>query len=113
MSTLPQPYQTPEQYLTMERQAEGRSEYYAGEMFAMSGTSETHNVLTVNVSSELRTQLRGSPCRSYATDMRVKVSAAGLYTYPDVVAVCGERIFDDDQRDTLTNPTLIVEVLSP
>jgi Uma2 family endonuclease len=113
MTTLPLPYITPEQYLAIERRAEKKSEYYGCEMFAMSGASEPHNILTVNVSSELRTQLRGRPCRSYASDMRIKVSAAGLYTYPDVIAVCGERTFDDAQHDTLTNPTVIVEVLSP
>jgi Uma2 family endonuclease len=113
MSTLPQHYLSPEQYLTIERQAQCKSEYYAGEMFAMSGASEPHNVLTVNMSREISLQLRGRPCRSYASEMRFKVSAAGLYTYPDVVAVCGERHFDDDVRDTLINPTVIVEVLSP
>jgi Uma2 family endonuclease len=113
MSLLPEHYLSPEEYLAIERQAQCKSEYYAGEMFAMSGASEPHNVLTVNVSGELRSQLRGRPCRSYAADMRVKVSASGLYTYPDVVAVCGERHFDDDMRDTLVNPTMIVEVLSP
>lgn len=113
MSTLPQPYLSPEHYLAIERRAETKSEYFAGEMFAMSGASEPHNVVTVNVSGELRALLRGRPCRSYASDMRVKVSATGLYTYPDVVVVCGERLFDDEQRDTLTNPTVIIEVLSP
>ena len=113
MSTLSQPFLTPEQYLAIEREADHKSEYFAGEMFAMSGASEPHNVISVNATRELSLQLRGRPCRVYANDMRVKVDVTGLYTYPDVGAVCGERRFDDTHQDTLVNPTLIVEVLSP
>ena len=113
MSSLPEPWLSPEEYLALERAAETKSEYYDGQMFAMSGASEPHNVITVNLSREISTQLRGRPCRTYSNDMRVRVSETGLYTYPDVVVVCGERRFDDAQRDTLLNPTLLIEVLSP
>jgi Uma2 family endonuclease len=113
MASLPKPRFTPEQYLELERQADYKSEYYSGQIFAMAGASEEHNLINVNVSGELRQQLRGRPCRTYASDMRVRVSPTGLYTYPDVIAVCGERHFSDDHLDTLTNPTVIVEVLSP
>jgi Uma2 family endonuclease len=103
---------TPEEYLARERQAETKSEYFDGEIFAMSGASPAHVLIVTNVVSELRQQLRGRDCRVYSTDLRVKVSATGLYTYPDVVVVCGEPRFEDEQADTLVNPKVIVEVLS-
>lgn len=113
MSTLPQKRYTPEEYLTLERKAEYKSQYYDGKIFAMAGASRRHNLIAVNIASEMRARLRGRPCEVYGSDMRVKVSPTGLYTYPDVVVVCGEPRFEDDHEDTLLNPTLIVEVLSP
>ena len=83
------------------------------ELFALPWVKENHNLLLVNLIATFHSQVRSGPCRVYSNDMRVRVSATGLYTYPDVIAVCGERQFLDDQRDTLLNPTLIVEVLSP
>lgn len=103
---------TPEEYLEIERKATVRSEYIAGRMFAMSGASRRHNLITGNVAGELRNQLKGRPCEVYSSDMRVKVSSTGLYTYPDVVAVCSEPRLEDDHFDTLLNPAVIVEVLS-
>src|SRR5437588_8086065 len=105
-------YISPDEYLRLERQAEYKSEYLNGEIFAMSGASREHNLLTVNIARELSQQLRGRPCESYASDMRVKVRANGLYTYPDVIVVCGEPQFEDQEVDTLLNPTLLIEVLS-
>jgi Uma2 family endonuclease len=113
VSTQPKAYLTPEQYLDIERKAEFRSEYYAGEMFAMAGATDPHNLIAVTVVAELYQQLRKRPCFTYTHDMRIRVSAAGLYTYPDIIVVCGERQFLDDRQDNLLNPTLIVEVLSP
>jgi Uma2 family endonuclease len=113
MSLQVQHRYTPEEYLALERKADYRSEYSAGEIFAMSGASEPHNVITTNLVREISQQFKGRPCRVYASDMRVKVSATGLYTYPDVVALCGEPQFDDRQKDTLLNPTVLIEVLSP
>ena len=113
MATHPKTFLTPEQYLEIERKAEFKSEYYQGEMFLMSGAREAHNLIVMNASGELRQQLRARPCRNYMNDMRVRVNATGLYTYPDVTAVCGEPQFLDETRDTLLNPNLIVEVLSP
>ena len=112
MSTHPQKRPSPEEYLTLERKAAYKSEYFNGEIFAMGGASPRHVLIVTNIVSELRQQLKKSPCAVYATDLRVKVAPTGLYTYPDVVVVCGKALFDDDQKDTLTNPTLIVEVLS-
>ena len=113
MTTQPKTQVTPEQYLESERRAEYKSEYYAGETFAMAGAGEAHNRLVWNLIAQLDRQLRSLPCQGYPSDMRVRVSATGLFTYPDVVVVCGEPEFLDDRRDTLLNPTLIVEVLSP
>jgi Uma2 family endonuclease len=113
MSTSPKTYLTPEQYLEIERQAEFKSEYYQGEMFAMAGAVRVHNLLGGNVFAQLHTQLRGRQCEVYSNEMRVRVGAMGLYTYPDIVVVCGEPQFLDDHIDTLLNPTIIGEVLSP
>jgi Uma2 family endonuclease len=113
MSTLAKNFLTPEEYLKIERQAEYKSEYFAGEMFAMAGAAERHNLICWNIYGLLHPQLRQRLCRAYPSEMRVRVSATGLYTYPDVIALCGEPKFLDDHRDTLLNPSLIVEVLSP
>lgn len=112
MSTHPQKRFTPEEYLALERKSPLKSEYFNGEIFAMGGASEHHNLIVANVVRELSLQLKGRLCKTYPSDMRVKVSPTGLYTYPDVVVVCDKALFDDDQKDTLLNPTLIVEVLS-
>ena len=113
MATRPETFLTPEQYLEIERKAEFKSEYYGGEMFAMSGARQGHSLINWNLAGELRQQLRKRPCEAYQHDMRVRVNATGLYTYPDTVIVCGEPQFVDETRDTLLNPTVIVEVLSP
>jgi len=104
---------TPTEYLRRERGALQKSEYREGQVLAMAGASRAHNLIAGNIYAELRQQLRGGPCEVYVADMRVKVSRSGLYTYPDVVAACGEIRFEDDASDTLVNPTLIIEVLSP
>ena len=104
---------TTEEYLALERMAEAKSEYLHGEILAMAGASRAHNLITVNISGELRQQLRGRPCEAYSADMRVRVRETGLYTYPDVVVACGDIQFEDDQVDTLLNPVVVVEVLSP
>jgi Uma2 family endonuclease len=113
MATYPKTFLTPEQYLEIDRKAEFKSEYYLGEMFAMGGARWTHNRLVANLIATLHQQLRSRPCQTLPSDMRVQVEAAGMYTYPDVLVVCGEPKFLDEKRDTLLNPTLIVEVLSP
>ncbi len=113
MSTQPKTFLTPEQYLAIEREAPYKSEYFNGEMFAMAGAREGHNLIAGNVHAELRNNFRSRPCRAYMNDMRVRTTATGLYSYPDVTAVCGAPEFLDDTRDTLLNPNLIVEVLSP
>ncbi len=113
MLPRPKPYLTPEEYLTLERQAETKSEYWNGEMYAMAGASRTHSTIVTNVVGGLGGQLEKRPCEIYSNDMRVKVRPSGLYTYPDVVIVCEKAQFEDRHEDTLLNPTVIVEVLSP
>ncbi len=113
MSSRSKPRYTPEEYLATERRnAQQRSEYLAGEIFAMGGASERHNLIVTNIVRELSIQMKGQPCKVYSSDMRVKVASTDLYTYTDIVAPCGEAKFDDDQKDTLLNPILIIEVLS-
>ncbi len=106
-------YISPEEYLRLERQADHKSEYVNGEIFAMTGASLAHNLVAGNIFGELRQQLKGRQCHAYTNDMRVKITATGLYTYPDVVVVCGEPKFEDKYFDTLLNPTVLIEVLSP
>jgi Uma2 family endonuclease len=78
----------------------------------MTGASRRHNLISVNISAELRQQLKGRTCEAYASDMRVRIPSKRMYTYPDVVVVCEEPQFEDDYLDTLLNPTVIIEVLS-
>jgi Uma2 family endonuclease len=110
---LPKPFMTPEEYLQYERASDVRHEYEDGEIFAMSGASREHNLIANNVSSRLTLQLEDRPCEVYQSDMRVRIPATRSYTYPDVVVVCDPPQFEDTQLDTLLNPTVIVEVLSP
>ena len=113
MSTQPKTLLTEEQYLEIERAAETKSEFFQGEMFAMAGAGAAHNRLAWNLIVQLGPRLGSGPCQGFPSDMRVRVPSSGLYTYPDVVVVCGEPQFLDGRRDTLLNPNLIVEVLSP
>ena len=112
MSTVPTPYLSPQQYLAQERKAEFKSQYFRGETFPMAGASREHNLIVGNVIREIGNALKGRRCEVYPSDMRVKVSPTGLYTYPDATVICGEPEFEDDQLDTLVNPTVLVEVLS-
>lgn len=100
------------EYLDRERASETKHEYFEGEIFAMIGASEPHNLIVGNVVRELGNKLKKTPCRVYPSDMRLKIQKSGLYTYPDGMVVCEERELGDDRRDTLLNPDLIVEVLS-
>ncbi len=103
---------TPEEYLALERQAEQRSEYYAGEMFLLAGASRPHGRIASNIVIELGQQLADRDCDIYASDLRVLVERSGLYTYPDIVVTCGEERFADDQQDVLLNPLVLFEILS-
>ena len=113
MPTQPKTFLTPEQYLEIERKAEHKSEYYQGEMFAMAGATFAHNLVVGNTVRELGQQLLDSPCVVVSNDLRVRVASSDLYTYPDVVVVCGPPDLQDGHFDTLLNPAVLVEVLSP
>ena len=112
MSAIPKSKMTPQEYLEFERKSEEKHEYFNGEVFAMAGAKRRHNVVVWNFGGELRQKLKGKNCEAYPNDMRVFIPATGLYTYPDLVVVCGEPNFQDDVFDTLLNPILIIEVLS-
>lgn len=111
MSTVPIRRISPEEYLALERQAERKSEFYDGEIFAMAGASRKHNLIALNVAAELRQQLKDKPCEVYPSEIRTRVPN-GPYVYPDVVVVCSEPQFEDNGLDTLTNPLVVIEVLS-
>ena len=114
MSTLTaQTYLTPEEYLTWERKQPFKNEYHNGQIIAMSGASRSHNRITVDITIQLGNQLMNSECEVFANEMRVRTSPEISYFYPDVIVVCGEPRFEDDTFDTLLNPIVVVEVLSP
>jgi len=112
MSAIPKTKLTPAEYLEFERKSEIKHEYFKGEIFAMSGAKRNHNKITTNLSGLVWQHLKGKNCENYSNDMRVFVPETGLYTYPDLVVVCGEPQFQDDVFDTLLNPVLLIEVLS-
>jgi len=101
-----------EEYLAFERESEIKHEYIDGEVYAMAGASENHNLILVNLITSLRPQLRSGNCRLYPSDMRLKVTDS-IHTYPDLQIVCGASELTDEARDTLLNPTVIFEILSP
>ena len=111
-------YLTPKEYITLERKAipdadTVRSEYINGEIINMPGASFAHNLVTANISARLHASLRGSGCAVFANDMRISIPTAKSYFYPDVGVVCEEPRFEDGVFDTLLNPIVVVEVLSP
>ena len=112
MTAQPQREISPEEYLELEREADYKSEYYQGEVFAMAGAGRNHNRITENLSISIGSFLRGKSCRTYSSDLKIYIPDNGLYTYPDLLVVCGKEQFVDDKTDTLLNPRIIVEVLS-
>jgi Uma2 family endonuclease len=113
MSTQPKPYITPEQYLEIERAAEYKSEYFDGEMVAMSGGTLNHATVIQNLNLLLGNQLRGRSCRLVSSDLRLRTNPRGPYFYPDIVVFCGKPQLADPRRDTITDATVVIEVLSP
>lgn len=115
----PQLLCTPEEYLAYERDAFERHEWIDGTIYAMAGESPEHSLISANSISILNTQLRGKPCAVYSPNMKVysrlssDVGLKGLFSYPDCTVVCGEAQFHDEHRDILTNPRVVIEVLSP
>ena len=112
MSTVPKRLLTPAEYLAHERAADFKSEFFAGEIFAMAGASRRHSLICSNLVSLLRPKLRPFGCEVHGSDMRIKVSPTGLYTYADASVACGQIQFEDGHEDVLLNPSVIFEVLS-
>jgi Uma2 family endonuclease len=115
MTALPnKKYLSPAEYLEFERAALEKHEYFDGEIFDMSGASLKHVTISSNINASLHFQLKKRPCKSYQSDLRVHIPATGLFTYPDIIVVCGKpQLLDDAYLDTLLNPLVIVEILSP
>lgn len=113
MSAVPKPRKLTEaEYLARDRAATVKSEFLDGVMYAVAGASYAHNVVTDDLARHLGNQLASGPCRTLSHDMRVKVRATGLNTYPDVIVLCGPPEFDGDRTDVLVNPAVLIEVLS-
>lgn len=113
MTALPRRRFSEEEYLIIERAAGYKSEFWDGEMYATAGAGNRHGLISWNIGGSLHAQFKGRPCIGYINHMRVRVAESGLYTYPDVIALCGEPKYLDGRNDTLLNPQLLVEVLSP
>lgn len=113
MSALPQPFYTVEQYLEQEEKAETKSEYLSGQIFAMSGGSPRHSEIGTTLARLVGNQVRHEPCRTYNSDLRVTIMQTGLKTYPDLTVVCGEPYFHPLDTNSLINPQVLFEVLSP
>ncbi|MCA9889494.1 MAG: Uma2 family endonuclease [Anaerolineae bacterium] len=103
---------TVEEYLVYEQETGIKHEYIDGDIYAMSGGSGDHALIMMNCGIEIGSQLRGSSCRAYSSELKVKISET-KFVYPDLSVVCGEAKYADEQRNILTNPTLVVEVISP
>ncbi len=103
---------SPEEYLKRERTSETRNEYFDGGIFAMAGTSKDHSRISINLGRILSSALRGTPCEAFESNIRVRVDETGLYTYPDLSVACVAE-FDEEGLDTLLNPIIVIEILSP
>lgn len=104
---------TEAEYLSFEREAEERHEYYKGEIFAMSGASLKHNIIENNLRVIVGSFLKGKKCRSFGSNLRIHIPQNTLYTYPDILIVCDQPKLSDEYFDTLLNPAVIIEILSP
>ena len=104
---------TVEEYLQFERESPEKHEYYQGEIFAMAGASPRHNVIFSNLFIAIGTQLKGSPCKPYGSDLRIHIPENTLYTYPDISIICGEIILSEADADTAVLPVVLIEILSP
>jgi Uma2 family endonuclease len=103
---------TPEEYLALERPSEIRHEFLDGTVYAMAGESPTHSAICFNLNTAIGPQLRGTNCRGFSPNMKVRAGEAGLYAYPDLAVACGEAFFHDRHGDVLLNTVVIFEVLS-
>ena len=113
MTAVPKLKLTPEEYLALEHHALEKSEYLDGEVRAMGGAGFNHNAIVTNTATEFAQRLRGKPCRVMVADLRVKSGFSDNYFYPDIVGFCGPAQLQQGVTDTLLNPVLLLEVLSP
>jgi Uma2 family endonuclease len=113
MTAVPQLKLTPEDYLAIEREAETKSEFVDGEVFAMSGGSFNHDLIAGNLRTEVNLQFKGKPRKAFGSDVKVWLNPANTFAYPDFSALCGPLIPYDDKNDIYENPSVIAEVLSP
>jgi len=104
---------SPAEYLEIERKAQFKSDYYNGEMFALAGASFIHNRIAKNLTTSLNVQLKGKLCESFQSDLKIHILESELFTYPDIVVICEEPVFYDNEKDVVLNPIIIMEILSP
>lgn len=102
-----------EEYLEMENAAVEKHEYYKGEIFAMSGAGNRQNIISINIIGSLFSSLKGKSCQPYGSDMRIHIPGNTLFTYPDISIICGDIMTPKEDKNTATNPTVIIEILSP
>lgn len=112
MSAAEKRFPTGEQYLAWEREADFKSEYLRGEIYAMSGASLEHNIIATNLTREISNHLKDRPCQIFGSDMRVQAEEADAYFYPDLSGLCGQFDFHDDRKDSYKNPQFVIEILS-
>jgi len=112
MNAVPDEYMSPEDYFKLDETSDNKHEYYQGEIYAMTGASENHNLIAGAAYRNLGNQLDGKSCRPYFSDFRLKIEVVNFYTYPDVSVICEETQLADGRKDTFVNPTVLIEVLS-
>ncbi len=113
MNAIAEHYITEEEYVRLEEASGQKHEYLNGRVYAMAGGTPSHSAVGTNIAGALFSRLRGKPCRPFNSDLRVKVEATGLKTYPDVTVACPPERYDERDPNSLLNPTVIIEVLSP
>jgi Uma2 family endonuclease len=113
MTAQPARIWSPEEYLSFERASETKHAFFDGVIVAMAGASAAHNIITANIVASLHAQVRRRNCTVFPSDMRLRVEEPRTYTYPDIMVVCGNVVYADEAQDTVENPTVIIEVLSP
>ncbi|CAN5571975.1 Uma2 family endonuclease [soil metagenome] len=113
MSAVRKPFVSPEEYLRRERCAEFRNEYVNGEILAMAGGSLPHALVNHNIVAALRSRFRGGPCTTLSSDLKVRIPASNAFVYPDIIVLCEPPQLYEDTTDVLTNPQIIIEILSP
>ncbi|SDC82630.1 Uma2 family endonuclease [Niabella drilacis] len=100
------------EYLEMEKASPEKHGYYRGEIFAMAGAGKRHNIIFKNMMGQLYMRLRGQPCQPYGSDMRIHIPENTLFTYPDISIICNDLISSPEDKDTIIQPTVLIEILS-